>query len=154
MYNFMAKGMTDRYVQYLHTENLEERGALTIYFWVMSTLESFFWGNRFSSRNFHADLYGSDNKIVLLFHAPSVFDLKYVLYPPFNCSGDKLFNMMKGFIEIFNNIKYPLSDSIPSPLFRAYDGEIKNDGEYKGCYLVDIEVDMLPEADDNSRRGV
>ena len=42
MNNLMAKDMTQRYEEYLYTVNLEERAAKIIYFWTMSTLESFF----------------------------------------------------------------------------------------------------------------
>ena len=43
MENSMAKGMAERYEDYLHTAKLEKRVAKSIYYWVMSTLEFLFW---------------------------------------------------------------------------------------------------------------
>ena len=44
MNNSMARAMTERYVEYLNTGKLEERAAKSIYYWVMNTIESIFWG--------------------------------------------------------------------------------------------------------------
>ena len=60
MKNLMARSMTERYSEYLHTSKLEERAAKNIYYWIMSTLESIFWGSQ-RTASFNIDLYATEN---------------------------------------------------------------------------------------------
>ena len=98
MINLMAKGMAERYEEYLHTSDVEERAAKIIYFWVMSSLQKF--------------------------------------------------------IEIFNNVEYPLTSKISSPVFHAHSFGVWNNPylrkKYTGYHHVNITVNLLPEADDDS----
>lgn len=152
MNNLMVKDMTRRYAEYLHTGNLEERGGKIIYFWVMSTLESFFWG-LWLTASFEADLYASEQKIFLVPRDPTGKEHEFVHYPTYNCDNGKLPIMLQNFVEIFNNIEYPLSDKISSPVFRAYNSGTwehpYNRKKYNGYYHISIFVDMLPDADDD-----
>lgn len=147
MSNLMAKAMTGRFEEYLHTGSLEERGVKIIYYWVMSTLESFFWGLRLTGK-FSFDLYASEQKMFLVFHAPTGEDLEFVHYPTYNCCNGKLRTMLQNFVETFNNIEYPLSDKISSPIFHVTNFERWehpfNRTRYNGYYHAVFYVDMRP----------
>lgn len=139
--------MTERYSEYLHTSKLEERAAKNIYYWVMSTLESIFWGSQ-RTASFNIDLYANEEKIYFVFCQPTGKKYEFSYYFTNECGDDKLPKMLQSFVEIFNNIDYPLSEKISSPLFRAdYYDKRKKEGEYKGYYHIIIYVDMLPNAD-------
>lgn len=155
MENLMAKSMTKRYEEYLHTGDLVERAAKNIYYWVMSTLESNFWGLQCMA-TFDADLYATEQKILFTFRAPTGKRYEFEYYSTYNCQDGKLPKMLQRFVEIFNNIQYPLSDKISSPIFRAYYFDKQIDvGKYKGYYHISIYVDMLPDADDDpANRGI
>lgn len=151
----MAKSMTQRYAEYLHTGDLVERAAKNIYYWVMSTLESYFWGLE-RMAHFDVDLYANEWKILFTFYARTGKRYEFEYYSTHNCNEGNLPKMLKRFVEIFNNTKYPLSDKISSPLFRAYyiDEQVE-DGMYKGYYHICIHVNMLPDADDDpNNRGI
>ena len=120
MKNLMAKSMTERYADYFRTTNLEERGAKIIYWWVMSAVETFFWGIQRPAQ-IDAELYASENKMVLVFRASTGEEHELVHYPTYNTSNGKLYKMLENFIEIFNNIEYPVSKDISSPTFLLVD---------------------------------
>ncbi len=147
MNNFMAKAMTGRFAEYLHTGKLEERAARSIYFWVMSTIESIFWGlGRVADLDI--DLYASEEEIFFVYIHPNGKKYQFVYYFTNECSGTILPIILKNFVEIFNDIKYPLSDRILSPIFLAYYlDKRKDEGQYKGYYNIKILVDMLPDMD-------
>ena len=63
----MAKSMTERYEEYLNTDNLIDRAAKNIYYWAMSTLESNFWGLEHTPA-FDINLYASEEKIFFVFY--------------------------------------------------------------------------------------
>ena len=157
MNNLMAKDMTQRYEEYLYTAELEERAAKIIYFWTMSTLESFFWGLRITV-TFEVDLYASEQKMFLVFCDPRGEEHEFVHYPTYNCNNGKLPIMLQKFVEIFNNIEYPLSNRIASPVFHANNlgkwEHTYNRKKYNGYYHISFFVDMLPNADDDpANRG-
>lgn len=147
MKNSMAKSMTQRYEEYLHTSKLEERGGKNIYYWVMSTMESIFWGlGRITS--FEIDLYASEKEILLLYIHPSGKEYEFEYHHTLECGNGKLTAMLQNFVEIFNNIDYPLSKKISSPVFNAYYlGVCDNRGKYDGFEHVRINVHMLPDDD-------
>ncbi len=155
MENLMAKSMTERYAEYLHTGDLIERAAKNIYYWVMSTLESNFWGLQ-RTVTFDVDLYANEQKIIFAFCDPTGERHEFAYYSTHNCQNGNLPKMLQRFVGIFNNTKYPLSDKISSPVFRAYYYDDKVDvGKYKGYYHINIMVDMLPDAaDDPANRGI
>ena len=66
-------------------------------------------------------------------------------------NGQVLFTKTRKIIEgkIFNDINYPLSDKISSPVFNAYyyDNRQK-EGKYTGYYYIYIHVDMMPDKDE------
>lgn len=144
MNNSMAKAMTERYVEYLHTSKLEERAAKSIYYWVMNTIESIVWG--FGCMRMDITLYANEEKIVLVYIHPSGKKYEYVYYSTHECGDGKLPIMLHNFVKIFNDIKYPLSDKISSPVFNAYyyDNRLK-EGIYIGYYYIYIHVDMMPD---------
>lgn len=149
MENLMAKSMTERYVEYLHTGNLVDRAAKSIYYWFMSTLESIFWGLQCTA-TFDVDLYANEEKIFFTFCTPIGKKYEFVYHSTHNCQNGKLPKMLEKFTETFNNTVYPLSDKISSPIFRAYyDDKQIADGKYRGYYKINIYVDMLPNADDD-----
>ena len=151
MSNTMAEEMTRRYADYLDGGPVEERGAKAIYYWVMSSLESFFWGVHVLS--FEADLYATGKRMYLVLREPGGREYTYDHYPTYNCDDEKLPIMLQKFITIFNDIKYPLSEKISSPIFRAYDSGVMFNSsfrsQYNGYHHVVITVDMLPDADDD-----
>ena len=149
MENLMAKSMTERYAEYLHTGDLVDRAAENIYSWVMSTLESNFWGLQ-RMANFDVHLYATEQKIIFAFCAPTGKRYEFEYYSTHNCQDGNLPKMLQRFVEIFNNTPYPLSDKISSPVFRAYYFDEQVDvGKYKGYYHINILVGMLPDADDD-----
>ena len=146
MKNLMAKSMTERYAEYFRTIKLEEKGSKIIYWWVMSTLESYFWGYG-RNASFTADLYASEEKIFLVIHHPRGEEIEFIHYPSYNTSNGKLFTMLKNFVEMFNNIEYTF---ISSPIFNTSMFENTCDMEkYNGYYYIMISVNMLPDADDD-----
>lgn len=150
MDNSMAKGMTKRYEDYLHTTKLEKRAAKSIYYWVMSTLEFLFWTlGRKAQRTL--DFFASEEKMFLVFRDQNGEEHEIVYIPTENCGNEKLPVILQDFVEIFNTIKHPLGKSISSPIFCAdYSGEKWcNDGKYKDFYYVCIYVDMLPDANND-----
>ncbi len=149
MENLMVKSMAKRYEEYLSTHDLITREAKSIYYFVMSTLESIFW--RFERlSNFAVDLYANEDKIVMVLYMPSGKEYKFEYYSTNDCSNGKLSKMLYKFVEIFNNINYPLTDKISSPVFYAYYYSEKLDnGTYKGCYRVHISVEMLTNVNNN-----
>ena len=152
MKNLMAKAMAERYADYFQTSTLEERGGKIIYYWVMNTLEAFFWGLRLTAA-MDVDLYAIEQKMFLVFRDPTGKEYEFEHFPTYNCGNGKLPIMLQNFVEIFNNIEYPLSDKISSPVFRAYSCEKwehpYNRKKYNGYYHVHIFVNMLPDADDD-----
>lgn len=147
MNNSMAKAMTERYVEYLSTGNLEERIAKSIYYWVMNIIEAIFWGlGRVASLDIN--LYANKEKIVLLYIHPTGKKYEYVYYSTHEC-GDKLPIVLQNFVKILNNIKYPLSDKISSPVLNAYyTGNRQKEGIYMGYYYIYIHVDMMPDKEE------
>ena len=145
MENLMAKSMTERYEEYLNTDNLIDRAAKNIYYWAMSTLESNFWGLEHTPA-FDINLYASEEKIFFVFYTPKGKEYKFVYYSIHNCQNGKLPKMLEKFTEIFNNTVYPLSEQISSPIYQAYYYNKRLDnGKYKGYYKIYIHVDMLPK---------
>lgn len=150
MENSMAKGMTERYKDYLHTANLEKRAAKSIYYWVMSTLEFLFW--TFGRKGqWTLDFFASEEKMFLVFCDKDGKEHEIAYIPTENCGNEKLPVILQDFVEIFNTIQYPLAKSISSPVFYAhYSGEKwNNNGKYKDFYFVYISVDMLPDANND-----
>ena len=147
MNNSMAKAMTERYVEYLSTGNLEERIAKSIYYWVMNIIEAIFWGlGRVASLDIN--LYANKEKIVLLYIHPTGKKYEYVYYSTHEC-GEKLPIVLQNFVKILNNIKYPLSDKISSPVLNAYYiGNRQKEGIYMGYYYIYIHVDMMPDKEE------
>lgn len=153
MKNSMAKDMTGRYAEYFYIKEHEERVANTIYYWVMSTLESIFWGLGRTAR-LSINLYANEEKIFLLFWHPTGKEYEFVYYFTHNCSNGKLPRMLQKFVEIFNNYDYPLSDKIASPIFHAdYYGKQNNNKRYDGYEHISIYVDMLPGDGDLENHG-
>ena len=115
----------------------------------MSTLESIFW--RFKRLStFAVTLYANEDKIVMVLCTPSGKEYKYEYYSTNNCSNIRLNKILDKFVEIFNNINYPLTDKISSPVFNAYYYSEKIDhGTYKGWYRVYITVEMLTNVNNN-----
>ena len=152
MDNFMAKEMTRRYSDYLHTCDLNERGAKIIYYWVMNSIESFFWSYKLKA-SFSADLYAKESQMFLVIVDSTGEEHEFVHYPTYRCDNGRLLTMLEKFIEIFNDIEYPLSDKIKSPSFHAFDLGIwdhpYNRNKYNGYHEISIFVDMLPDADDD-----
>ncbi len=165
-YNSMANEMSERYAEYFHTSNLEERIAKQILFWVMSTLESIFWG--FDRRSPYVRLYANHKEIVLLAENPITGrkpELEFVYYTIRYYETEKLLIILKTFVEMFNNIKYPLSTRLKkSPYFSA---SLLNDDEpiqeseakkyegyekYIGYYEIGVSINMRPLSDDDYRR--
>lgn len=153
MNNSMAKDMTKRYAEFLKNDNLNERAAKIIYFWIMSTIESIFWSYKHPAA-FEVDFYASQGKMFLVFTDSTGEEHEFHHYPTYNCENDRLPIMLKKFIEIFNNIDYPFSAAIQSPTFHAYDLETWNHpfkrNKYNGFHYINIFIDMLPTSDKNS----
>ncbi len=150
MENSMAKGMAERYEDYLHTAKLEKRVAKSIYYWVMSTLEFLFW--TFGRKAQMAlNFFASEEKMLLVFRDQNGEEHEIAYIPTENCGNEKLPVILEDFVEIFNTIKYPLAKSISSPVFRVhYTGKKwSNDGKYKDFYYIYIYVDMLPDANND-----
>ena len=144
MNNSMAKAMTERYVEYLHTSKLEERVAKSINYWVMNTIEAIFWG--FGCMRMDIALYANEGKIILVYIHPSGKKYEYVYYSTHECEDGKLPIMLQNFVKLFNDIKYPLSDKISSPVFYAYYYDSRQkEGNYIGYYYIYIHVDMIPD---------
>ena len=148
MNNSMAKAMTERYVEYLNTGKLEERAAKSIYYWVMNTIEAIFWGlGRVASLDI--TLYANEEKIVLVYIHPTGKKYEYVYYSTHECGDSQLPIMLQNFVKIFNDIKYPLSDKISSPVFNAYYyNNRQKEGKYTGYYYIYIHIDMMPDKDE------
>ena len=76
-------------------------------------------------------------------------------YPTYNTSNGKLYKMLEKFIETFNDIEYPLSKEISSPIFLA-GGLSKcesSNPKYNGYYKINISVDMFTDVHiDNDRK--
>lgn len=154
MKNLMAKQFVERCQEYLHTPVLEERGAKVIYFWVMSQIEAYFWGFWELGRTYtmDIDLFARGTKIYLLFRHRTGRKYEAVFSADFNC--ENLAQILKNFVEIFNNVKYPVLDKTPSPCveFRAEFAENwKEQGDpygyqkrFNGYYYIKIFVDMCP----------
>ncbi len=139
MKNSRSKEMTKRYEDYFKTSNLEERAAKTIYYWVMSTIESIFWGlGRYA--NMEINLHANESKIILWYNYPlNRKDYEYVYYPTFNCSDGKLEEILQKFVKIFNTHEYPYTDTITYPVFHAnYIGK-KNQYE---CIVIYVDISM------------
>ena len=143
MKNLMAKSMIERYENYLSTNDLVDRIAKSIFYWTMSTLESVFWSLQ-SKTCFVANLYANEQKIFLNFHILGEEYYEFIYYLPYDCSNGKLNQILQRFIEIFNNIEYPISKKISLPVFNAcYYDKVLKDSKYKGYYHINICIDML-----------
>ena len=153
MINLMAKGMAERYEEYLHTSDVEERAAKIIYFWVMSSLETFLWGAGIKS-SIDASLYASKRKFCLIISNSTGEEYEFVHYPTYNCDNGRLPIVLQKFVEIFNNIEYQLTNKISSPVFHAHSFGVWNNPylrkKYTGYHHVNITVNLLPDADDDS----
>ena len=152
MKNSMAKNMAERCEGYFHIRDFEERVAITIYYWVMSTLEAIFWGlgrTTVSSIN----LYANTENIFLLFCHPTGNTYEFVYYFTHDCNNGNLPKILQKFVEIFNNYDYSPSDKFPYPLFHAdYHGKQNNNKKYNGHEYISIYVDMRPNINDNADR--
>lgn len=144
MNNLMAKAMSERYAEYLYSNTVEEKIAKNIYYWIMSTMESVFWGFR-RIASFDFDLYANEKKIYFCFYDATGKKQKFVYYSTHNCEDGKLAVALQNFVDLFNNIDYPLSDRISSPVFYAYGLSEVKEGKYKGHYHIHVYVDMLPD---------
>ena len=114
----------------------------------MNTIEAIFWGlGRVAS--FDTTLYANEEKIVLVYIHPTGKKYEYVYYSTHECGDSKLPIMLQTFVKIFNDINYPLSDKISSPVFNAYyyDNRQK-EGKYTGYYYIYVHVDMMPDKDE------
>ncbi len=151
MKNTMAKEMTQRYDDYKSSieERSSKKSSKSLYYWVMSTIESIFWSQRCDA--FVVNLYANNWKIFLVFRDSDGKERNFVYYLPYEYDDEKMKALMHNFVSIFNNIEYPLSASSTSPTFLANDfGVWKHSGDeekYKGYYRVNIVVDMYPYED-------
>ena len=152
-YNEMARQMTARYEKFLKTHDMVERVAGTICSWVMSTIESIFWSKEHPGMEF--DIYTKGGKVYLIHTYPEGNIVVYTYIFQANYAGENLDDFLKRFVEIFNNVHYPIAKNISSPTFRAYYSEEKveagriyhelikeKDEEDGGYYHVGISADM------------
>ena len=139
MENLMAKAMTERYEDYFNTEDSKERATKNIYYWLMSTIESIFWG---FDRNatIYAQLYATEEKIVFIFRDVRGEMYQYVYYPTYY-----KYSMQTVLNEIcsrINNIQYPLPRGISIVVQMNYYDKVK-EGKFRGKYYAELFVDML-----------
>lgn len=152
MLNLMAREMSKRYEEFINTPDLEERAAKVIYFWVMSSLESFLWGARIIT-SIDASLYASKRKMCLVICDSTGEEHEFVHYPTYNCDSGKLPTILQKFVEIFNNIEYPLTDKISYPVFHAHSFGIWDNPyikkKYNGYYHINITINLFPNHDND-----
>ena len=99
------------------------------------------------ARQLYENPYHPQNLLVYIH--PTGKKYEYVYYSTHECGDSKLPIMLQTFVKIFNDINYPLSDKISSPVFNAYyyDNRQK-EGKYTGYYYIYIHVDMMPDKDE------
>lgn len=150
MENLMFKDMSKRYEEFVDTSTLEGRAVKNICFWVMSSMETFFWGVGRKS-HFYADLYASsNNRILIIFHHPSGKNYEFEYLPTYAHDNIEISPLMEKVVTSLNNIPYPLTTEIPSPLLRVcYMSNCEQQGRYQGFEHLCIHVDMRPDADDD-----
>lgn len=145
MENIMAKAMNERYEDYLNTKEVECRATKNIYYWIMSTVESIFWG---FERNveIYAKLYATEEKMFLIFWDVKGECRRYEYYVTQNINNSNIPTILKDVSNIINNITYPVTNSTLFPSFHAkYYGKEKA-GKCKGKYRLDIFVNMLSKS--------
>ena len=145
MENSMAKSMAERYEDYLNTTNLEERAVKNIYYWVMSTIESFFWG-RGRTACPELMLYADTQRMVLNFKEPTGRVHQSFYCSTQKCDDSDLPVRLQEFVKVFNN-----TDSHLSQVFRAY---YHKDTENSVLRVVSFHINMLPGTDEPTHYNI
>lgn len=145
MKNSMEKAMAERYADYFKTTELEERAAKNLYYWVMSTIESIFWGLG-RKASLWIRLYATEKKTFLVYRHPTGKDYEFEYHSTHNCSGEKILIIVERFAEILND--YSDSNIMEeAPVIKLFGNRIKQGEE---GYEIAIYIDMRPSANNET----
>ncbi len=150
MSNFMAEDMRRRFVSHLYSNNHDVDAVNTLYYWVMSTLESCFWSDR--NPSIFADLYASKDQMFLVFWDSFGNELEYKFIPAYTTSDIDLKAILDKFIELFNDVIY--SSSFKASYLGIWNNPF-NRSKFYGYHHVSISVYMITdEKEDLTNRGI
>ncbi len=147
MNDMMSKAAVERGLRALDPAKAVDREVLSIYSWIMVSLEAAL-GERsawewIKPTHLEVNLFASKEKFFLNFLDTKGTEFEFEYSSGFN--EKKL--VIKTFLDVFNGIERALSDEFKVPFFHvcSFDEERVKEGKYKGCYSLRVEVNICPE---------
>lgn len=136
----LASEMADRYGSFLVTKDEDERAVKRLYYWVMASIESLFWGPE-NHDKMQFELYASERDgFTLVYESSNGNDKTFEWRPPFDLKDGRLAKIIALFVMAFDYGK------APAPEFKAKGPHILGlngrRAKFAGMRSVSITIDM------------